>query len=197
MQRQVIGARAAGLLIASIVSFSGQAATIGISYSLTGGLTGPPVMSGSTLILDALDTGSIISGNPGLNALWNPVTFRDHSVVDLTTGLLNGSFTITFANGNLLSGNLFEDVSALVATGMGPFTQRLTFTGGTGIFAGASGSASGGGVGGPTSFASGSGTLSAPGIPTPEPASFALIFGGLVVMVVSRKRVRQLTRQDQ
>ncbi|MEJ7608228.1 MAG: PEP-CTERM sorting domain-containing protein [Bryobacteraceae bacterium] len=84
----------------------------------------------------------------------------------------------------MLSGNLFEDVSALVATGgTGPFTQTLTFTGGTGMFAGASGSASGGGLAGPTGFtASGSGTLTAPAI-VPEPASVALIFGGLLVML--------------
>ena len=170
-------------VIASIASIPAQAATIGISYSFTGGPTGPPVVSGTTLTLDGLDTGSILSSNLGLNAVWNPVTFRDHSVVDLTTGLLNGSFSITFANGNMLSGNLFEDVSAVVATGMGPFSQKLTFTGGTGMFAGASGSTSGSGVASATGFSSGSGTLTAPGIPAPEPASAALILGGLLAIV--------------
>ena len=148
-------------------------------------------MIGSTLILDGLATGSFLSGSSSLNATWNPVTFRDHSVVDLTTGLLNGTFSLTVANGDILSGKLFEDVSTTI-NGTGPFTQTLTFTGGTGKFAGATGSASGAGLGTATGFTtSGSGTLTAPGIPVPEPASVALIFGGLLVMAASRKLVRQ------
>ena len=114
-----------------------------------------------------------------------PLRTRDHSVADLTTGLLNGTFSMTFANGDMLSGNVFEDVSALIATGgMGPFTQKLTFTGGTGEFAGATGSASGGGLGTDTgTTVSGSGTLTAAGVTTPEPASVALILGGAVVLL--------------
>ena len=197
-QHQMIGVRAACLLIACIASVSAQADTISISYSLSGGPTGPPVVSGTTLILDGLFTGSVLSGNPSLNAVWNPVTYRDHSVADLTTGLLNGTFGITFANGDILSGKLFEDVSAVIATGgIGPFTQTFTFTGGTGEFAGASGSASGGGIGTSTgTTTSGSGILNAAGVSTPEPASVALIFGGLLIVVASRKRVRQRTLSE-
>ena len=84
-QRQMIGLGAACLLIACIASVSAQAGTIGISYSLSGGPTGPPVVSGTILILDGLFTGSVLSGNPALNAVWNPVTYGDHSVADLTT----------------------------------------------------------------------------------------------------------------
>ncbi len=188
-QHQIIGVRAACLLTACIVSVSAQAGTISISYNLSGGPTGPPVVSGTTLLLDGLFTGSVLSGNPALNAAWNPVTYSDHSVADLTTGLLNGTFSITFANGDMLSGKLFEDVSALIATGgIGPFTQTFTFTGGTGEFAGASGSASGGGIGTSTgSMVSGNGTLTAAGVSAPEPASVALILGGLVVIVAKRR----------
>lgn len=191
---RMAGAKTACLLLASIASISAQAGTIGITYSFAGVGTGPPVVTGTTLTANSAGTGSILSSNPGLNALWNPITFQDQLVVDLTTGLGNGSFSISFASGDMLFANLFEDVSALVATGgTGPFTQTLTFTGGTGMFAGASGSASGGGLAGTTGFtASGSGTLTAPAI-VPEPASVALICGGLLVMVASRKRVRRLT----
>jgi hypothetical protein len=196
MQRQTIGAKAGVttaclLMIASIASISAQASTIGITYSFAGAPTAPPVLTGTTLTLDGLANGSILSGNPGLNAIWNPVTFHTHDAVDITTGLNNGSFSMTFANGDMLSGNLFENDSAVLATNTGPFTQTLTFTGGTGEFAGATGSVSGGGVIGTTGFtASGSGTLTAAGV-TPEPASIALIFEGLIVMVASRKLVRQ------
>jgi hypothetical protein len=188
-QHQMIWVRAACLLTACIASVSAQAGTIGISYSLTGGPTGPPVVSGTTLILDGLFTGSILSGNPALNAVWNPVTYSDHSVADVTTGLLNGTFSMAFANGEMLSGNVFEEVSALLATGgTGPFTQTFTFTGGTGEFAGATGSASGGGIATSTgTTVSGSGSLTAAGVGAPEPASVALILGGLVAIAVSAR----------
>jgi hypothetical protein len=192
-QHKMTGVGAACLLAACIASGSAQAGTISISYSLSGGPTGPPVVSGTTLILDGLFTGSILSGNPALNAVWNPVTYSDHSVADLTTGLLNGAFSITFANGDRLSGNLFEDVFAVLSTGgLGPFTQNFTFTGGTGEFAGATGSTSGAGIGTSTgTTVSGSGTLTAAGVGAPEPASVALLLGGLVMIVTKVRLIRQ------
>jgi hypothetical protein len=197
MQRPTIVAKAGVktaclLMIASIASIAAQADTIGITYSFAGAPSAPPVLTGTILTLDGLANGSILSGNPGLNAIWNPVTFHTHNVVDVTTGQNNGSFSMTFANSDTLSGNLFEDDSAVLATNTGPFTQTLTFTGGTGEFAGTTGSVSGGGFIGTTGFTtSGSGALTAAGVSAPEPASVALIFGGLLVMVASRKPVRQ------
>jgi hypothetical protein len=190
-QSQIVGARAACLLTACIAIVSAQAGTISISYNLSGGPTGPPVVSGTTLILDGLFTGSVLSGNPVLNAAWNPVTYSDHSVADLTTGLLNGTFSITFANGDALFGNVFEDVSALVASGgTGPFSQTFTFSGGTGEFVGASGSTSGGGIATSTgSTVSGSGILTAAGVNAPEPGSVALFLGGLVAIVIKRRNI--------
>jgi uncharacterized membrane protein YgcG len=195
MQRQTIATKAgvmtACLFIASIASIPVRADTIGIAYSFVGGPVAPPIQNGTTLILEGLDTGSVTQWNPAVNALWNPVTFHDNSVVDLTTGLLSGSFSMTFANGDMLSGNLFEDVSAVVATGTGPFTQKLTFTGGTGKFAGATGSTSGGGFAGTSGSSSGSGTLTAAGVSAPEPASIALAgFGVTAILVWTRRRRR-------
>ena len=155
-----------------------HANSIAITYSLTGGPIADPVLSGTTLILDGLFTGSVLSSDAGLNTVWNPVTYSDHSAADLTTGLLNGTFNIVFANGDTLFGNVFEDVSAVIATGTGPFTQALTFSGGTGEFAGATGSTSGAGLAGGT--VSGSGVLNAPAVP--EPASAALLLGGLALL---------------
>jgi hypothetical protein len=176
-------------VIACSLGIQAKANTIAITYNFAGAPTGPPVMSGTTLILDGFATGSILSGNSSLDTIWNPVTYNDHSVIDLTTGRLNGTFSMAFADGNTLSGNLFEDVSQIVATGgVGPFTQLFTFTGGTGEFAGATGSISAAAVGGADGgfITSGSGTINAPAIP--EPASAPLLLGGLAAILGALRR---------
>ena len=169
-----------------------KADSIAITYSLTG--TGTVVSAtATTLTLEAQASGSILSTDPGLNAAWNPVMYSDQSVLDLTTSLLNGTFTLSLANGDILTGNVFEDQSAIGVSQTGPFTQTLTFTGGTGKFAGATGSVSGNGFLGTTDFTvSGSGAVNASAVP--EPASATLILGGLVLIMTrvwlpSAKRV--------
>jgi hypothetical protein len=160
-----------------------KAATIPVTYSLSGGPTGPPVMSGSTLVLDGLFTGSFTSGNPSLDNVWNPLTYQDHSVIDLTTGLLHGSFSVVFKDGDTLTGNVFEDVSAVLANnGMGPFTQTLTFTGGTGQFLGATGQLSGSGNTAGTAPVTGRGAINAPAIP--EPSTILLSAAGFAIVLV-------------
>ena len=79
-----------------------HASSIAITYSYAGTATGPEVVSGTTLTVDHLLSGSILSGNPGLNAALNPVTGQDHDVIDLTTGILDGSVSFMFANGERL-----------------------------------------------------------------------------------------------
>jgi hypothetical protein len=121
-----VGAIAVLAIIASGVP--AKADWIPVTCSLTG--TGTVVgATSTTLTLDAAALGSVLSGNAGLNTAWNPVTYSDEAVLDLNTGLLNGSFTLSFADGETLSGNVFEDNTAILAspTQTGPFTQTLTF----------------------------------------------------------------------
>jgi|SRR5579863_2209274 len=170
-----------------VLTVRANASSIPITYSLTGMGT---VVSATdtTLTLVGQFSGSVLSSDPGLNTAWNPVSYSDQSVADLTTGLLNGKFSFVFANGDTLSGNVFEDVSAIAASpnGTGPFAQTLTFTGGTGEFAGASGSVSGSGFAGTTiSTVSGIGSLNTA---APEPASGALLFGALAIIIAGRLR---------
>jgi hypothetical protein len=111
-----------------------------------------------------------------------------HDVIDLTTGLLNGAFTMTFVDGDTLSGKLFVDLSQAFANGTGPTPQTFTFTDGTGEFAGATGSYSGTGGLVENGFTiSGSGIINAPAI-TPEPASAALFPGGLAVIIITGRQ---------
>ncbi len=86
-------------LSASLVaSVPVRADTINITYSLTGMAT-VTGMTSTTLDLSGAFTGSVDQANPAKNALWNPVTYSDVSQANLSTGLLTGAFTITFANG--------------------------------------------------------------------------------------------------
>src|SRR4051794_26181636 len=101
---------AAPALLAAVMLFaqSAKGAAIAINYSLIGTAD---VIDGTdtTLTLAAMASGSITSDNPVQNAVWNPVSYSDVSVLDLTTGLLNGIFTITFADGATLRGSISED----------------------------------------------------------------------------------------
>jgi hypothetical protein len=174
-------AMASLVVIASITSIPARADTVGITYNFSGVEVGaPPVVIGTTLFLSGTVTGgSVVTSDPGLDALWNPVTFHDDCEADLLTGMLTGVFTFTFADSDTLSGSIFEDVSQVLPTQSGPYSGTLTFTGGTGEFAGATGSGSVAGVVGAESTAFGSGTVTAMGV-TPEPASIALFGTGLL-----------------
>jgi hypothetical protein len=146
-----------------------QAATIAITYSYAGTATGPGVISGTTLTVEHLLSGSILSANLVLNAALNPVTSQDHDVIDLTTGILDVSVSFIFANGERLFGN--QHVVGIDASSQ---MQTLTFSGGTGEFANATGSATGTGqITDEGYIASGSGVINTSAT-VPEPASTRL-----------------------
>jgi hypothetical protein len=185
------GLRMASLVVATtFVGSTAQASTIGFTYNFTNFTdTKPPTVVGTTLLLSGMATGgSLLTGDPALDAAWNPVVFEDDCKVDLTTGLLNGTFFMTFANNDTLFGKVFEDVTEVIATFTGPYTGTLTFIGGTGEFAGATGSASiGGTIGLVSSTASGSGTLSGPAV-VPEPGTLGLMATGLLAAAGTIRR---------
>jgi len=186
------GAVAMALLGASLaLALPAQAGTIGISYNFSGGLTAAPDFEPDGLHLQASATGSVFGPNPVANTAWNPVTFDTQDVLDLSTALDNGIFTWTFANGDTLSGTMFEDDTAVnFATNTGPYLQTLTFTGGTGAFTGVTGSSSGNGfLTAPTFTISGSGTLTGPGLVTvPEPGSLSLMLGACLFGAIGLRR---------
>lgn len=163
-----------------------RASSIAVTYAF-GGTATVVGATATTLTLEADAAGTFLSGNSALNSSWNPITYSDLSVLDLNTGLLNGTFTFLFENGDTLLGNVSEDDSAVDAspTQTGPFTQTLTFTGGTGEFAGATGSVSGDGFVGTTDFSvSGSGSVNV----TPEPTPGTLLLSGLALLLAGAWR---------
>jgi len=150
-------------------------ATISATYSFTGSAQNEHIANGF-LTADGIGSGSVnnLSG----------VIFDTHNDINLATLQNFGTFTIIFPDGDTAFGNLHEDdVNVSLATFSGPFTQVLTFTGGTGQFSNAFGTLNGGGFIYPTYYTtSGIGTLTAPGLAaTPEPGSRLLLLTGLTV----------------
>lgn len=188
---------AMSLLGASLIpGIPAQAGTVGIAYNFLGGLTAPPDLEPDGLHLQASASGPIDEFNPIVNAAWNPVTFDTMDVLDLSTGLDNGTFTWSFANGDKVFGTMFENDTAVnMMTDMGTSLQTLTFTGGTGEFVGVTGSSFGIGLITPSTFTiSGNGFLTAPGlVGVPEPGSIALMLGGLLIMVFRYRRLGKRT----
>ncbi len=143
-----------------------------------------------TLIADHLLSGSILSGNSALNTALNPITGQDHDTIDLTTGILDGSVSFMFANGETLLGT-----QHVVGLNTGSQMQTLMFTGGTGEFAGATGSASGTASLTNTGYTvSGSGVINTAAVP--EPQSATLFLAGLALLIIRSRRTTARTASD-
>jgi hypothetical protein len=172
------------LLLAWILSLSAPLVgdTISASYSFTGSAQNEVVANGF-LTADGVASGSVDG--------WSLVAFDTQNNINLTTLQNYGTFTMIFPDGDTAFGNLYEDdMNVSLVTFSGPFTQLLTFTGGTGQFANLSGSLNGGGFIYPSYYTtSGAGTLTAPGlVATPEPDSGLLLLIGLATATLGVKR---------
>jgi hypothetical protein len=151
------------------------AETINVTYSLNGSGTGdplnPPLLIGSA-------TGSLLP--------LGSVTWSDQIFPDLSTGSGDGTFKMTFTDGDTLFGTLHVqgDFSFFPIV---PFTQLLTVTGGTGALLLYHGTLTGielSNQSNGTFTSSGAGTLET----TPEPESVVLFGTGLACLLAYQKR---------
>lgn len=107
-----------------------------------------------------------------------------------------GLFTYTFGNGSTLTGDYTGLLTNGGVAGLVNNTQSFNITGGSGVFAGATGGFSGSGTitfapgAPPLSVLAFSGSVTAPGVP--EPASWATMvlgFGGVGALLRRRRRI--------
>jgi hypothetical protein len=117
--RNLLSAAACALALSFWAAIPAQAATINVTYALTGSGGGDPL--NPPLIGNA--TGSLL---PLGSVIWSDQIFPN-----LATGAGDGTFTMTFTDGDTLFGTAHYqgDFSTFPIV---PFTQLLTVTGGTG-----------------------------------------------------------------
>lgn len=171
-----LSAVACALALSFCAATTAHANIINVTYSLSGSGGGdplnPPLLGNATGSLTPL--GSVI---------WSDMIFPD-----LATKAGDGTFKMTFTDGDTLFGTLHYqgDFSTFPIV---PFTQLLTVTGGTGALLLYHGTLTGLEISNQTNgtfTSSGGGTLDT----TPEPASIALFGTGLAALAAGLRKKR-------
>jgi hypothetical protein len=180
-----------------------MAAALAVSFSAA------PAHAQPTVTFSGNFTGNIVSRGPGrcgpgrltfdltvsgfLSPFGAATGTQSACNVPGTFSFFDGLFSLTFVGGATLFGT-YHGTLTPIAPPLFQGNSTLTITGGTGIFAGATG---GGTSTGTQNFATGTvvfqptGTVSAPGL-VPEPSTFALLAAGLAaVAAIGRARPRR------
>jgi len=165
---------ACALALSFCAATTAPAETINVTYVYSGTASGDPL---NPPLIGAA-TGSLL---PLGGMIWSDMAFPN-----LDTGAVDGTFKMTFTEGDTLFGTLhYEgDFSSFPIV---PFTQLLTVTGGTGALLLYHGTLTGLEISNQTNgmfTSSGAGTLET----TPEPESVVLFGTGLACLLVYRSR---------
>src|SRR5882757_1224152 len=172
--RNLLSAATCVLALSFCAAITAQAEIINVTYALTGSGGGDPF--NPPLIGNA--TGSLL---PLGSVIWSDQVFPN-----LATGVGDGTFTMTFTDGDTLFGTLHY-VGDFSTFPIVPFTQLLTVTGGTGALLLYHGTLTGLEISNQTNgtfTSSGDGTLET----TPEPESVVLFGTGLACLLAYRTR---------
>jgi PEP-CTERM motif len=179
--KKFLPAVACALALSFFAAMTAEAETIDVTYALSGSGGGDPL--NPPLLGNA--TGSL---SPLGNIVWSDMIFPDFS-----TGSGDGTFKMTFTDGDTLFGTLHVqgDFSSFPIV---PFTQLLTVTGGTGALLLYHGTLNGIEL---SNQLDGSFTSSGGGMleTAPEPESLVLFGTGLASLLAYRKRAL-LFKQD-
>jgi hypothetical protein len=172
--RNLLSAATCVLALSFWAATPAQAATINVTYALTGSGSGDPL--NPPLIGTA--SGSLLP--------LGSVTWSDMIFPDLAAGTGDGTFKMTFTDGDTLFGtaHYVPDFSFFPIV---PITQLLTVTGGTGAFLYYHGTLTGLELSDQTNgtfTSSGGGTLDT----VPEPESLVLLGTGLACLLAYQKR---------
>lgn len=186
-------------LLSAALACPASAATVPFTFTVNGGaaLLGPPAPDTPVGVMLFASAATFAPFGPADYAESGTITFTLWPSGDFAPASVSNTFVASFNGG----ADTFTGTHGYVFGAPGvdgqTISSAMTILGGTGIFSGATGSATASGTNSPPPgpddlspvFFSGSGQITAPALnAVPEPASLAIVFAGLAGIWFTRKQ---------